>query len=223
MAPSSYFDQISEPIARRVAAGLSKIGLAQKSHEWHRAVELGITPTQGQTLVTLRMHPDTGLRLGEIADRLAITVATASDVVSALAHKGLVQKQRQSEDGRALAITLTDAGRREADRVASWSEFLLEPIATLTPAEREIVLRCLIKVIRALQERGLIPIARMCVTCQYFRPNVHPDAKHPHHCALVNAAFGDHHLRLECPEHVAASHEQATSAWSAFITREPRA
>ncbi|MGH8510685.1 MAG: hypothetical protein ACREU8_04680, partial [Gammaproteobacteria bacterium] len=41
-----------------------------------------------------------------------------------------------------------------------------------------------------LQERGEVPISRMCVTCQHFRPGVYDDPDTPHHCAFVNAAFG---------------------------------
>jgi hypothetical protein len=43
----------------------------------------------------------------------------------------------------------------------------------------------------------------MCVTCRYFRPHVHSDPERPHHCAFVDAPFGDRALRLDCRDHEA--------------------
>lgn len=195
------FDFAADPVSRRVAAGLAKIGLAIKTRAWREAGRRGLTPTQGQVLTLLRLRPQTGMRLAEIAQGLAVTAATASDAVAALARKGLVKKLRAADDGRSLAVRLTSAGSREADRVAGWPDFLLDAIEALSPGEQEVFLRGLIEMIRRLQERGQIPISRMCVTCRFFRPNVHADAQRPHHCDFVDAPFGDRHLRLDCPDH----------------------
>jgi hypothetical protein len=92
----------------------------------------------------------------------------------------------------------------------------LAAVDELTPAEQEVFLRGLVKMIRTLQERGEIPVSRMCVTCRYFRPNVHPDLSTPHHCAFVDAPFGDRQLRLECADHEPAPVEQAERAWARF-------
>ena len=55
--------------------------------------------------------------------------------------------------------------------------------------------------IRTLQEKGRIPVARMCVSCRFFQPFRHDNPARPHHCAFVDAAFGDEELRLDCPDH----------------------
>src|SRR3546814_1949368 len=68
----------------------------------------------------------------------------------------------------------------------------------LDDGERAAFLKGLTKMIGALQTRGTIPVQRMCVSCAHFRPNVHSDAATPHHCAFVDAAFGDASLRLDC-------------------------
>lgn len=78
------------------------------------------------------------------------------------------------------------------------------------------LLRSLVKVLRALQEAGDIPLQRMCVTCTHFRPHVHPDPANPHHCAFVDAPFGDRHLRLACPDHVVAEPARQDDAWHRF-------
>src|SRR3546814_1750116 len=74
----------------------------------------------------------------------------------------------------------------------------------LDDGERAAFLKGLTKMIGALQTRGTIPVQRMCVSCAHFRPNVHSDAATPHHCAFVDAAFGDASLRLDCDDHVEA-------------------
>jgi hypothetical protein len=44
-----------------------------------------------------------------------------------------------------------------------------------------------VKMIRALQEEGRIPLASMCAICRFFRPCAHPGSGRPHHCAYVDA------------------------------------
>ena len=91
----------------------------------------------------------------------------------------------------------------QAIQASSWSDFLLHTVDELSEEEKIIFLRGLIKMIRKLQEQEQIAVAKMCVTCQYFRPNQYPGLERPHHCALVNASFGDANLRLNCADHVA--------------------
>lgn len=205
------FDPARDPIARRVAVGLAKIGLALRSQAWQEAAGRGLTPTQGQVLALL-LGSTGPLRLSQLAEGLGVTAATASDAVQALVAKGLVRKERSREDARALAVSLTSAGREEAARAASWPDFLLSAIDELSAAEKEVFLEGLIKMIRALQERGQIPVARMCVTCRFFRPNAHPDPDRPHHCAFVNAPFGGRSLRIDCPDHQSAETGAAAGA-----------
>jgi len=57
----------------------------------------------------------------------------------------------------------------------------------------------------------------MCVTCRYFRPNAHDDPERPHHCAFVEAAFGDRNLRVDCLDHDPAGAEVTEELWSAFV------
>jgi len=192
------FEAESGPVERRLATGLAKIGLAIKHGAWHEARARGLSPTQAQLLVLLLRGRAT---LTDLARELGVGVPTASEALRVLADKRLVRKGRSTADGRALAVTLTPAGRREADRLAGWPDFLLDALDALGPPEQEGLLSTVVKLIAAMQERGRIPVARMCVTCRFFRPDVHDDAERPHHCAFVDAAFGDRSLRLDCPDH----------------------
>ena len=215
------FDDDSSPIGKRIATGLSKISLAMKSRAWAEGTDRNLTPTQGQILALLRLRAAGGLRLAELAEGLGVTPATVSDAVSALEEKGFLQKSRHEEDGRALQISLTASGKREADRASGWPDFLLKGIAALSPAEQAVFLRGIIKMIRSLQDLREIPVSHMCVTCRFFQPNVHNSPTRPHHCAFVDAPFGDGHLRIECPDHQPADSDIADQNWKAFATSQP--
>ena len=172
------FPDTPELLPGKLVTGLAKLGIAMRHNAWSKAGRRGLNPTQGQVLVVLRAAGGAGLRISDLAERLAVATATVSDSIAALARKGLVTKQQAA------------------------------------------LYRALLKTVRALQVRGRIPVSQMCVTCRFFRPYAHPGARQPHHCALVDAPFGDAQIRLDCPEHQAAPAEVAEGAWAAFAARQ---
>ncbi len=196
------FDTINAPISQRMITGLAKVCTALRSQAWQEAESQGLTPTQGQILALLQSAADVGMRLSAIAEGLAASPATASDAVSSLVKKGLVSREQATDDRRAIAIRLTPEGLTQAKRAASWPDFLLDAVDSLTPEEQTIFFKGLITIIRTLQEQHNIPVSKMCVTCQYFAPHVYKNSDRPHHCNFVNAPFGDRDLRLDCPEHL---------------------
>lgn len=201
---------------RHVLTGLAKLGLALRHEAWAAAGPRGLSPTQSQVLAVLaRGH---GPRLGALAEELGVTDATASDSVAALVAKGLVRKTRSAADGRALRLELTAAGRREAQRASQWPDALLAAAAELDPDEQGLFLRLVTKLIRRLQLEGRIPPARMCASCRFFRPHAYPGSAQPHHCAFVDAPFGERELRLECAEHERAAPDDEQAAWDRFVS-----
>ncbi len=215
---TAIFDAISEPIAKRVTAGLAKIGLVLKSRAWKGAGAAGVTPTQAQAIALLHEAPK-GMRLSALASLLGVSPPTASDAVNTLVSKGLARKE-PGPDKRSIALRLTPEGEAMVDRTAEWPGFLARAVDSLEAGEQAAFLRSLVKLIRALQESGEIPAQRMCVTCRYFRPYAHEDALAPHHCAYVDAPFGDRHLRLNCPEQEDASPEWRQASWERFTMTE---
>jgi DNA-binding MarR family transcriptional regulator len=191
-------------LQQRVVIGLSKIGLALKSHSWQDAGQHGLTPTQGQILVLLRSKGSSGMRLSGVAIELGVSAATTSDAVTTLVEKGLVQKTKAIDDGRAITILLTPQGQQAAEQSSGWSDFLLDAVSELSETEQEVFLRGLIKMIRKLQEQKQISVARMCINCQFFHPNIYPNSDQPHHCSFVDAPFGDQKLQLDCPDQITA-------------------
>lgn len=203
-------DDAPEP---RVSDGLNRLALALQQHAWHDANTLGLSATQVRILAFLSRHAAPPTKLSTVAEDLNLTSATVSDAVRSLTTKGLLRKDRDPLNPRALALTLTDLGWQTAERSVNPPAFLAAAAETLTPDEQTVFLRGLTKMIRTLQERGDIPVARLCVTCTHFRPNIHQDDARPHHCTFVDAPFGDRSLRLDCAEHQQAPQEQRDANW----------
>lgn len=195
----SFIDETSAE--ERVLVGLSRIGTVLRSQRWRGTEPGGVHPTQAQFLVELRRTHPRGARLTELADRLGLTRPTASESISALERKGMVKRQPDPSDGRARVIVLTEAGNRAAAAAGTWPEALSGAVEELDAKERGVLLRLIVKLIQGLQVRGEIPPQQLCVTCRYFREGVHDDPVRPHHCAFVDAPFGDSQLRLDCGDH----------------------
>jgi len=154
--------------------------------------------SQGQILAVLVTNgPLTGT---ELSERLGVTLPTISDSARVLVEKELVTKSPDPRHPRASLITPTARGRVLGARARSWIEFLADAVATLPADEQAAFYAGVLKMIASLQEQGLIPVEKMCVTCAYFRPHVRTGGK-PHHCALLDAPLGNTELRLDCPDH----------------------
>ncbi len=197
--------QGEKTVVDHITTGLTKVAAALRSQAWEGGSARKLTPTQGQILVLLAERATQPMRLNDVARELCLTAATASDAVMTLVEKKLVKKERSPDDQRALVITLTAAGRREAQQTTGWTEVVRAGVRSLTPDEQAVFLRGLTKVMYSLQEQGVISVARMCVGCTYFQPYVHVDAARPHHCGFVNKPMGDGQLRLECPDFIPGS------------------
>ena len=203
-----------EQATGRVTHTLLRLSTAMRSQAWEWAEGAGLTPTQGEILVLL-MQRKGPMRLGEIARETALTAATTSDAVSTLETKGLVEKRRALDDGRALAVRLTARGRTAAKRATQWPDFLAKAVGTLRDEEQSLFYRTLLKTVRQLEVQDHIPPHRMCVTCVHFEPGKHPK-KTPHHCALLDLSMADTDLRLDCPVHEAADTATQKKTWKIF-------
>lgn len=187
-----------------ISAGLFKLALVLRHESWKSSGERGLTPTQSQVLALLATLGD-GLGVTEVAEHLAITKGTVSAAVTTLERKGLIVKEAHTDDGRAVVLKLSKAGRRDAKRLAQWPELLVDAIDTLPSEEQAGLLRGLLGLIRGLQERGAIPLSRMCIECRFFHPNRYVGTERPHHCAYLDAPLANVDLRIDCAEMEPAS------------------
>jgi len=71
-------------------------------------------------------------------------MATASEAVAALVEKGLVRKEANETDGRAVVLRLTARGVREAGIASEWPAAIVDAVEAMSEAERATLLRGLI-------------------------------------------------------------------------------
>lgn len=200
----------------RLVTGLSKIGLAMKSRPWRRQGRQGVGPLQVQVLSFLRTQPNRCAMVSVIAKELSVKLPTASEVIRTLELKQLVRRRRSDTDNRVVTVHLTAKGMKASQVGTGWPEALAAATQQLSGKEQADLLAILVKMIRALQAQGEIPVARMCVSCQHFSPNAHPHSAATHHCQFVDAPLADQALRLDCSDYVQASPVAAEKLWERF-------
>ncbi len=85
--------------------------------------------------------PAGGVALTWLAGHLGLPKSTASVLVKSLAARGYVERARDPEDERRLAIKLTAKGRRTVERdTVLRPDALAKALATLDPAARKALL-----------------------------------------------------------------------------------
>lgn len=198
----------------RVTHSLLRLSTAMRSQAWDWAEGAGLTPTQGEILVLLLQRKGP-MRLGEIARETQLTAATTSDAVSTLETKGLVEKRRALDDGRALAVRLSARGRTAAKKALQWPEFLTKAVGKLGADEQGALYRALLKTLRELQVAGATPPQRMCLTCAHFQPGK-LSKKTVHHCAALDISMTDSDLRLDCSVQEEADAATQKKTWKIF-------
>jgi DNA-binding MarR family transcriptional regulator len=203
--------------ARHVVSGVERLGLVARAEAWQARGRSGLTPTQAQILSVLRVAEPEALTLRALARELAVSSATASESLDSLVGKGLAVRGRSKRDARALAVRLTDQGRREVEAHRSGTQPLLDAAADLEEAEQAALLRGLTRMIHKLEEEKRIAPARMCVSCRHFRPKARADdASAPHHCSFLDSPFGDRQLRIDCEDYAPAEPDVAKRNWQIF-------
>ncbi|MEQ1656783.1 MAG: MarR family transcriptional regulator [Nitrospira sp.] len=201
----------------RLVTGLSKIGLAMKSRPWRRQGRQGVGPLQVQVLLFLRTQPNRCAMVSVIAKELSVKLPTASEVIRTLELKQLVRRRRSDTDNRVVTVHLTAKGMKASQVGTGWPEALAAATQQLSGPEQANLLAILVKMIRALQLQGEIPVARMCVSCEHFSPNAHPNSAASHHCQFIDTPLADQSLRLDCSDYIEATPLVAKQAWEKFI------
>lgn len=198
--------------SERILDAIARIAGVLRSGTWQFATSEGLNPTQVDIIDMLAARKD-AVRLSWIAEQLGVSTASASDSVSSLTAKGLVEKARAPDDGRAIALRLTSDGHALVKKIAGATGFASEAIAQLSPAAQEQTFTSLLNLIGKLQQAEHFPDIRACVTCAHFMPDRHEDVLAPHHCALVDAPLRKEQLRLDCPEHQQTANNIIRNNW----------
>ena len=187
----------------RIVAALERLSQVFRVRLREEARRRNLSPIQAQFLVYLLHHDVELRRVSQLAREFDLTQATVSDAVASLETKGLLRREQWPEDRRVVTLRLPPEGDGLATSLSNWADPIREHVEGFSPGERETVMRFLIELAGSLQRSGLITVARMCVTCRFFRRDVRPGEASPHHCGLLNVPLGCSDLRVDCPEHEA--------------------
>jgi DNA-binding MarR family transcriptional regulator len=97
----------------------------------------GPAMTSTQRLALFETAVSGPLRLSELAERMGITAPTASRAVDGLVDLGLLLRQTDPDDRRAVRIDLTPPGRERVEERTSLAAAALEPsVAALSTRDR---------------------------------------------------------------------------------------
>jgi DNA-binding MarR family transcriptional regulator len=108
-----------------------------------------VSPSHGRALAALLSHGD--LRLSELSDHLHIAPRSTTEVVDALAERGLAERHPDPDDRRATLVRLTEHGSAVALAIREARSSEAEAFfATLDDADRE----ALARILRRLQDAG---------------------------------------------------------------------
>ena len=93
-------------------------------------------------LIELIAKAGGGMTVSEIAERLKVTRPSVTVAVNKLVQKGYCEKRRRENDGRAVAVALTKAGRKGEAFHARCHRSMIRAISDdLTETEKEELLR----------------------------------------------------------------------------------
>ena len=203
----SAFDPSSQhgDVDKKIVAALERLSQVFRILLQEEAQRRDMSPMQARFLVHLLHHGDELGRVGHLAKEFGLSRATVSGAVSTLEAKGLVRREASPRDGRVAILRLTPSGEEAAAGLSGWADIVEEQLGSFVPEEKEAVMRFLMRLIFALQGAGVITVARMCVTCRFFRPNAHLGSASSHHCALLDLPLSGADLRTDCPEHEPAA------------------
>lgn len=106
----------------------------------HRTPDLSVP--QFRALAFLERHE--GASLSDVAGHMGLSLPSMSKLIDGLVTRGLVARQTSFNDRRCLTLALTASGRStlEVARQGAVS-YLKEQVATLSPAERAIIVQAM--------------------------------------------------------------------------------
>lgn len=137
------------PLPAYVGYALRRAQTASFRHLERSAGDLALTPGQFSQLAAIEANP--GINQQRLALLFGLDKSTLSPAMEALAARGLVQRARAADDGRAWALTLTAQGRQLLGRMRARIEAQERVIAAaLVPAERRRLLAALRRIEAAL-------------------------------------------------------------------------
>jgi len=139
-----------KPISETIGALLVQVCRAHRNKAQELLARIDLHP--GQEFLLINLWPQDGLTHTEIAEHLCVQPATLSRMLDRLVKTGLVQRQQDSGDQRVSRVYLTEKGQELLEPIQqTWEELERISFANLTPEERLLLRRILLKVLENLE------------------------------------------------------------------------
>lgn len=189
-----------EGVDPKLVAAIDRLGQALRVQMGQVARMHGLTSTQLQLLVRLRVDPPERRRVGALAAEFDVTLPTVSDAITTLERKGLVEREPEPSDGRGVRIMLTRRGHEVAETADAWQVRAQRLLGGVTTSDKERALGFLLGLLAELHREGLVSVARVCPNCSFFR-EFEGRGDDAHRCAFLDIDLGPGDLRVDCPDH----------------------
>ncbi|HYF04524.1 MAG TPA: MarR family winged helix-turn-helix transcriptional regulator [Patescibacteria group bacterium] len=186
--------QQEQSIESRIVVALERISEAFRVLLWQESKENSLSPIQIQLLIFLLFHSQERCRVSNLAAEFNMTKATISDSIRVLLQKGLIEKITDETDTRSFWIVLTEKGRAIAQKSATFTASIEQPLHQFSVVQKEILLTSLLELIEKLNKAGIITAQRMCLSCRFYK-------KDSHFCGLMERPLAPMELKVDCPEH----------------------
>lgn len=133
--------QYEDPV--RLADLLHRLTKRLRHAQAERLAPLGLTPAQERALRMITRSPEPP-RMTELADHLGIVPRSVTTVIDALEQTGLVRREIDPHNRRAIRLHLTERGRAVRDDMRQARRRAAEDLfAPLPPADRQALARIL--------------------------------------------------------------------------------
>lgn len=211
-------DRDFDMTASQLATGLARMAIAVHLAEGEPDTGPERTLAQHQVLLMLSRRREV-YPLANLSADLGMTAQVTLAAVDALSREGLVTRvPAPSYSPLDMVVSLTERGRASSPELLNWAAKLLTELHSLDEDGQRRLLAVVTEQIRRMQRTGQIPVTKMCVTCRFFDGYAHAGSPEPHHCWLVDGAFGHLQLRLRCPEAIPSDGGGSPDGQSAVAT-----
>lgn len=185
-------------IDSEILFAFERICTAFRALIWDGVKETNLSPIQLQFIVYLKKHPESMRNVSAISAEFELSKATVSDSLKALQKKNLISRKKGDKDRRFSTISLTEKGERVAKNLEDIDKPFRKLLENFPQKEKERAFSFLVKLIDSMRKEGIIKVARMCISCFYFKKISSHEKEKPYLCKLTGRKFSDHEINIDC-------------------------
>ncbi len=190
-------------IDEKIVNLLDKIYQITRYIQWEITKKTEISPLMAQIMDYLDNNSENLRTPAKIAEDIGVKRPTVTDALKVLIKKGYVSEKTYDKDKRYKILYLTDKGENFLKNESfNYKKILKNSVRFLKIKDKENLFLSLINFVADLAKKGILPIARICPTCENFEKNKFKESKKPHYCKLLKQRMNDFDLNINCEKNV---------------------